>query len=435
MTTGKCTFFQNISYTNVNSRYIFWNNMPRNIFYDMDGTLSGSKFNGGTARYNSTILPYYVHNDGISGCSNNTNSSLWDTSMICDNTTQVRTIMITNALPFQNFQNQLIKFYRLQTPTDNISNITSGYSQQWVVMTDNMDKPQDWAAPFVLDNFYDVWWNQGIDFDSVSVMPSVYFTPTDKAVIFRFNYTLNRELYENALIVGQVLQLPYITEQASMLNTSICNVGDYYQDSTNHYIYVCISGRQKPITTYVNLNGIFCLYLCPQAPGEFTKEPFVRLWSNATQWPNGVMPVSGDNVTVNGNWTVLMDVDPAPILYLIIDGDVIVNQRNTSISAYMIWIRAGSLAAGNASVPFNYSLTITLLGNESDAGYSISPLAQGSKFIVVTGNLSLFGNVPSTVWTRLTAGAFAGNTTISVASTSGWAVGDQLVIGPSFNNP
>jgi hypothetical protein len=298
-TTGKPSFFQNISYTNINSNYIFWNGVRREIFYDVDGTLSGANFNGTTPRPNSTILPYFPHND-YTGCYNNTNSTLWNTSLICDNTVAVRTIAFTNAIPNQDFQNQLIKFYRLQTPTDNISNLTSGYSQQWQVMSEE-DKPKTWSAPFVLDNFYDVWWNEGIDFDSLAVVPSVYFTPTDKAVILRFNYTLNRELYENAFIIGGLLKLPYVTQQSSILNTSICNAGDYYQDPTNHYLYVCVSGRNKPVSTYINLNGIFCLYLCPQAPGTFTKENFVRVWSNATQWPNGVMPNPGDNITVNGN--------------------------------------------------------------------------------------------------------------------------------------
>ena len=63
----------------------------------------------------------------------------------------------------------------------------------------------------------------------------------------------------------------------------------------------------------INLEAIYCRYLCPAPAGEFVKEDFLRLWSNATQWPEGRMPVAGENVSVNGNWTVLMDVNPAPI--------------------------------------------------------------------------------------------------------------------------
>jgi hypothetical protein len=137
---------------------------------------------------------------------------------------------------------------------------------------------------------------------------------------------------------------------------------------------------------------------------------------------------------VNGNWTIIMDMDPAPITYLTIDGDVYLGDRNTSISADVIFIRAGSLNAGTASDPFNYTLTITLNGNKSDQSFVIDPIVAANKYMVVTGELNLYGIAPSTVWTTLTAKAAAGATAMSVGSTSGWAVGDQLVIGPSFQS-
>lgn len=69
-----------------------------------------------------------------------------------------------------------------------------------------------------------------------------------------------------------------------------------------------------------------------------------------------------------------------------------------------------------------------------DPGFIINPDIAGTKMFIVTGLLSLYGQAPSTVWTKLTAIAKPGNTTISVSSTSGWNVGDQIAIAPSFNN-
>jgi hypothetical protein len=60
------------------------------------------------------------------------------------------------------------------------------------------------------------------------------------------------------------------------------------------------------------------------------------------------MPVDGQNVTVNGNWTVMMDVNPAIAPLLTIDGDVIIDNKDINITAKSIWIRAGSLVAGSA---------------------------------------------------------------------------------------
>jgi hypothetical protein len=105
VTSGRASFFQGISYSNVLGNYIKWNGPRRNIFYDIDGSLSSNLFNGSTIRPNSTILPYYVHNDIAGKCFIATNQTLWNTSLICDNTSVVRTVMITNAMPSSDFSN------------------------------------------------------------------------------------------------------------------------------------------------------------------------------------------------------------------------------------------------------------------------------------------------------------------------------------------
>lgn len=54
--------------------------------------------------------------------------------------------------------------------------------------------------------------------------------------------------------------------------------------------------------------------------------------------------------------------------------------------------------------------------------------------MVVNGKLSLFGKAPQSVWTRMTAKAAAGATSMTVESAAGWAIGDELGISPSFRN-
>jgi hypothetical protein len=64
----------------------------------------------------------------------------------------------------------------------------------------------------------------------------------------------------------------------------------------------------------------------------------------------------------------------------------------------------------------------------------IDPLVVGNKMFVVTGSLLLYGVVPGTTWTKLSAIARAGDTSITVLATSGWAVGDVISIGASFGH-
>jgi len=55
--------------------------------------------------------------------------------------------------------------------------------------------------------------------------------------------------------------------------------------------------------------------------------------------------------------------------------------------------------------------------------------------LVVTGQLKLYGKVTSSLNTRLTSTALAGATTLNVASTDGWVIGQTIGISPSFSNP
>ncbi len=159
----------------------------------------------------------------------------------------------------------------------------------------------------------------------------------------------------------------------------------------------------------------------------------MRRWSNVTQWPNETLPKAGENVTVNGNWTVLPDIDPAPVNYLIIDGTVVADDtRDVLITARSIFIRAGNLTVGSPSAPFQHKFTIQVNNTKNDNGWFIDPLVAGNKYIVVTGVLNLYGVSPATVRTSLTKPASVGDTEIYVKSNSGWSVGDSIALSPSY---
>jgi hypothetical protein len=130
-----------------------------------------------------------------------------------------------------------------------------------------------------------------------------------------------------------------------------------------------------------------------------------------------------------------MDVDPAPCGFMTIDGAVLIqDQRDINVTCNYIWIKAGSVTAGSAATPFTHQLTFQLNGNMNDPGFTFDPFLQGNKIFVITGTLSLYGAVPSTISTQLYQSAFAGDTEIVVASANGWNVNDTIAIAPSFSN-
>ena len=80
-----------------------------------------------------------------------------------------------------------------------------------------------------------------------------------------------------------------------------------------------------------------------------------------------------------------------------------------------------------------HKFTIQINGNRHDAGHIVDPLLAANKFMVVSGQLSLYGVAPATVSTYLTQTAAKNSSTLFVASSTDWAVGDTLVISPSFS--
>jgi hypothetical protein len=61
----------------------------------------------------------------------------------------------------------------------------------------------------------------------------------------------------------------------------------------------------------------------------------------------------------------------------------------------------GTLRAGNTTVSYNKELIIKINGNINNQPLNVDISEEGNKMIVVTGLLSLYGNPPQTVWTRL----------------------------------
>jgi len=121
----------------------------------------------------------------------------------------------------------------------------------------------------------------------------------------------------------------------------------------------------------------------------------------------------------------MMDMSPNKIGYFEINGDIIIpDSQDILIEAENIWIKTGSLKAGTNTTPFTHKLALQINGNFDDIGFTVSPDLTGNKMIVNTGRLQLFGSPPTTTWTRLTAFANIGDTSITVLSTAGWKIGD-----------
>ncbi|MCB1099877.1 MAG: G8 domain-containing protein [Verrucomicrobiae bacterium] len=161
-------------------------------------------------------------------------------------------------------------------------------------------------------------------------------------------------------------------------------------------------------------------------------------WSSAATW-QGTLPEAGEVVTIPAGHSVLLDVNPPELGGLILEGQLIFDQRDLHLTSRWILIDGGTLSIGSPDVLHAAEAIITLTGTDEDENIVGDGLRRmGTKFIGVMngGSLELHGTRAfSRNWTQLAAHALAGATSIQVAEAIEWKEGDRLVIAPSGFDP
>jgi hypothetical protein len=72
------------------------------------------------------------------------------------------------------------------------------------------DVKYSFASVFATGYIYNIHFKFGVsDPLSMGLFASPYFTPTDKAIIFRFNYSANRETFDIFRHIGSKFPLNY----------------------------------------------------------------------------------------------------------------------------------------------------------------------------------------------------------------------------------
>jgi len=148
-------------------------------------------------------------------------------------------------------------------------------------------------------------------------------------------------------------------------------------------------------------------------------EPFIRKWSNATQWPNKKLPKKGDSVLVPSTWNLQLDIDPPSLGTLTIQGKLAFDGASTLTAEKILVL--GTLEAGTEGQPFENTAQIHLAGANS--------------LLQVTGKIELIGKSKNSK-AKLRKTVQAGSTQIQVeGDVSQWLKGDQILITPSRQNP
>ncbi len=138
-----------------------------------------------------------------------------------------------------------------------------------------------------------------------------------------------------------------------------------------------------------------------------------------------MVPVAGAAVVIPAGKAMTLDVSPPPLKSLVIQGALKFDAKDLELTAGYVMVDGGQLQIGTRAFPFTKRATITLTGADTGA----DNMGMGEKFVGVMkgGQLDVHGvNVKS--WTRLSATADKGATTVTVSDSTGWKAGDRIAI-------
>ena len=161
-------------------------------------------------------------------------------------------------------------------------------------------------------------------------------------------------------------------------------------------------------------------------------------WSDPATW-GGSVPGAGQAVTIPVGVTILLDTSTASIGHLEVAGALQFDAGvATALTAASINV-TGSVVAGAPGTPHGNTITITLTGargthtaraSNVGGGFTNDGVARGIQ-VQPGARWELFGQV-KTPWLRLGASASNGATALTLDSApSGWASGDQIIVGPT----
>ncbi|GAC1393637.1 MAG: hypothetical protein NVSMB31_13200 [Vulcanimicrobiaceae bacterium] len=145
-------------------------------------------------------------------------------------------------------------------------------------------------------------------------------------------------------------------------------------------------------------------------------------WSSASTWSGGP-PIRDGIAHVAHGQTIVLDVPPPRTSQIIVDGTLVLADRDLRIETGSIVVR-GTLQAGSDRHPFTHNLSIILDG--SSANHGAVEIKNG-------GRLILYGATKRS-WTHLARTVQVAESTITLTDTTGWTAGDRVAIAPSGFN-
>ncbi|MEO5925360.1 MAG: G8 domain-containing protein [Bryobacteraceae bacterium] len=178
-------------------------------------------------------------------------------------------------------------------------------------------------------------------------------------------------------------------------------------------------------------------YAVVQGQQKAAPTPSPKRWSDAATWPDKKVPAKDATVTIGPNMNVILDVSPAPLKGLTINGKLsFADNKDVELTTEWVMVH-GELEIGTEAKPHTRKATITFTDNVkgediSGVGGTTDRVDRG--IMLMGGTLNLHGDRKNT-WTKLANTANAGATSIQVLNAAEWRVGDEIVLASTDFDP
>jgi len=407
-----------LAFENVTCR-VSWGSPFKDIFLDLDGSLSGI--------VNGTAAPFYAFNNFPECPRAGPELSL---ATLCGASTPLRRLQIDGVGPGQM---DLTPFLLASAA----GNDTTAF---------RTTELYGWAAPIVANKPYDASFRTMADWTSMRLRYSEpeLVTPGEWLQL-SFNYSLTRYAFTTRYsdTATSVYNFP---DESSALSSSQPFGTGRNNFAAKKFDIMLATGQgvtsslpPRPFGPYsVSVTPVQCSFNSPlcdamNIQSSILGEPLN--WSSPSSWMTGVVPTCGQDVVIPANKEIVLDTTPCRLGNIIVYGKLSFldnDDRFLQCSTITVY---GTLQVGTQAAPFQHRARILLFGTPASPSVTVSNTVNvGKKVIVVFGRLDLWGTPRMTPWTKLAATAMPGDTSIALAAPCDWTSGDMIAItGTEYN--
>lgn len=260
----------------------------------------------------------------------------------------------------------------------------------------------------------------------MQVTLSPHWNPNDKDLYLIHNFTDVRAKFDFLTGNDNIKNLTLLSTNSTVRQTG-ANV--VYNDTSVRQVHFILNGKNATRNPMV-IVGNKCDGPCIGAVSTVAIDANQKLWSQATSWKSGKVPLAGENVEVEPGQNLIYDLEESPIYnYVQINGRVAFKQDAPKLHfrCKYLFVRMGELLIGNATTPYLGQAQFTLYGMKEDQHIVYdNSVEAGNKIIANTGLLSFYGQ-SRIIRSRLLNTAYKGNLTVKVEPGLDWKVNETVV--------